>query len=135
MVFSGTVQSDFMKLVTIPESKRDAFIDFAATDFISIRQSLVNYIKAVYPTDYNNFSESDLGMMLIELVAYMGSVMSLKSDMLANENFLRTAKQRDSVRKLLELVGVSMKGPTSAAANARITLDTSPSSFKPSPEG
>jgi len=131
MVFSGTVQSDFMKLVKIPENRKETFVDFAATDFISIRKSLVDYIKAVYPTEYNNFSESDLGMMLIELVSYMGSVMSMKSDMLANENFLRTAKQRDSVRKLLELVGVSMKGPISAAANAKITLDTAPSSFQP----
>lgn len=122
MAFDGNVTSDFLKLVNIPVSKRQDFIDYSATDFLTLRNKLIEYIKAVYPLDYNNFSESDLGMMLIELVAYMGAVMSMKADMLANENFLRTAKNRNNVKKLLELVGVSMKGPIGAAANAVITI-------------
>lgn len=117
------VVSDFQKLATIPDSLKKEYIDYGSTDFASLRQALITYIKAVYPLDYNNFAESDLGLMLIELVSYMGSVLSLKADMLANENFISTAKERDSVRKLFELVGVSMKGPTSAQATASITVD------------
>lgn len=124
MSFSGTVASDFMKLTSIPVSKRPSLINFAATDFITLRDSLIDYAKAVYPTEYNYFVESDLGMMLIELVAYMGSVMSMKADMLANENFLATAKQRSSIRKLLELIGVRLKGPVSSAADAKLTTTT-----------
>lgn len=124
MTFTGRVESDFLKLVTIPDSKKQDFIDFGATDFLTLRNKLVDYVKAVYPLDYNNFVESDLGMMLIEIVAYMGSVISMKADMLANENFLRTAKNRNNVRKLLELIGVTMKGPIGSAANAQITLDS-----------
>jgi hypothetical protein len=123
MTFSGTITSDFMKLAQIPESKRQSFINFAATDFATLRQSLVNYAKTVYPEDYKYFVESDLGMMFLELTAYMGAVMSMKADMLANENFLATAKQRASVKKLMELVGVRMKGPLSAACDAKLTLD------------
>jgi len=123
MNFSGAVSSDFLKLVNIPNNKKPDFINFAATDFLSLRQSLIQYIKSVYPLDYQYFIESDLGVMFIELVAYMGAVMSMKADMLANENFLATAKQRNSVRKLLELVGVKLKGPTSAAADAQITFN------------
>ena len=122
--FDGTIQSDYLKLVNIPDDKKPDFINYAATDFLTIRSALIDYIKAVYPLDYQNFSESDLGMMLIELVSYMGSVLSMKADMLANENFLRTAKNRNNVKKLLELIGVNMKGPISSAANARLTLDT-----------
>jgi hypothetical protein len=121
MVFTGEVKSDFIKDVVVSIDKKPTEIDFAATDFLSIRDSLIDYIKAVYPLDYENFSESDLGVMLIEIVAYMGSVFSLKADMLANENYLRTAKLRRNVKKLLELIGVRMKGPISAAANAQIT--------------
>ena len=124
MVFSGTTSTDFMKLGAIPDSKRQEFIDYAGNDFYSIRRDLVDYIKAVYPLDYNNFSESDLGMMLVELVSYMGAVQSLKSDMLANENYLRTVKNRDNLNKLLELIGVSMKGPLAAAASAKLTVET-----------
>ena len=126
MSFSGTIASDFMKLANIPLQKRPALIDFAATDFVSLRNSLINYIKAVYPLEYQYFVESDLGMMFIELVAYMGSVMSMKADMLANENFLVTAQQRASIKKLLELVGVRLRGPISAACDAQITFDDPP---------
>jgi len=116
------VASDFMKLVAIPDNAKASQVDFTATDFASLRTALINYIRAVYPLDYNNFVESDLGMMLIELVSYMGTIMSMKADMLAHENFLQTAKDRDSVRKLFELVGVSMKGPTSAQTIATLSV-------------
>jgi len=129
MNFSGAVSSDFLKLVNIPDIKKPDYINFAATDFLSLRQALIQYVKSVYPLDYQYFIESDLGVMFIELVAYMGAVMSMKADMLANENFLATAKQRDSVRKLLELIGVNLKGPTSAAADAQITFETPLASY------
>jgi hypothetical protein len=124
MNFSGTISSDFMKLANIPVSKRPTLINFAATDFLTLRESLIDYAKVVYPNDYKYFVESDLGMMFLELAAYMGAVMSMKADMLANENFLATAQQRSSVKKLLELIGISMKGPLSSAADAKIVFDT-----------
>ena len=123
MTFSGTIESDFMKLSEVPLGKRPTLINFAATDFLSLRDSLIYYAKAVYPNDYKYFVESDLGMMFLELVAYMGSVMSMKADMLANENYLSTASQRASVKKLLELIGIRMRGPLSSAADAQVTSD------------
>jgi hypothetical protein len=131
MNFSGTVASDFMKLANIPADKRPSLINFAATDFLTLRNSLIDYAKAVYPTDYKYFVESDLGMMFIELVAYMGSVMSMKADMLANENFLATANQRASVKKLLQLIGIRMKGPLSSAADAKLTTTIATAAPKP----
>lgn len=122
MNFSGTISSDYMKLANIPVAKRPSLVNFAATDFVSLRDSLIQYAKAVYPDDYKYFVESDLGMMFLELTAYMGSVMSMKADMLANENFLATAKQRASVKKLLELIGVRMRGPLSSAADAKLVF-------------
>lgn len=123
MNFSGTIQSDFMKLAPIALNRRVDLVNFAATDFLSLRNSLIDYVKAVYSDEYKYFVESDLGMMFIELAAYMGAVMSMKADMLANENYLATAKQRASVKKLLELIGIRMRGPLSAAADAQITFE------------
>ena len=126
MAFNGTVTSDFLKLAGVQDVDKQNLINFAATDFLSLRDALLTYVKAVYPLDYNYFSESDFGMMLIELVAYMGHVLSYKADYLANENFLKTARSRDSVRNLMQLIGIRMKGPISAAANAKLTLATAP---------
>lgn len=127
MAFSGTVQSDFMKLVRVEEDLKGSLIDYAGSDFYTLKSNLIDYIKAVYPLDYTSFVESDLGMMLVELVAYVGAVTSLKSDMLANECFLPTARNRTNIANLLRLVGVRLKGPISAAANAKLTFPTPPS--------
>jgi len=121
-----TVSSDFLKLILFKDDDKSNLIDFAATDFLSLRESLINYIKAVYPLDYNLFSESDLGMMFIELVSYMGAVLSMKADMLAHESFLKTAKNPTNIRKLLQLIGVKFRGPSSAAAQTLITLEGGP---------
>ena len=94
MSFSGTVESDFIKFSKIPENRKPTFVNFAATDFESLKAGLVEYIKAVYPQDFNNFYSSELGMMLVELVSYMGAVISFKTDALANECFIRTVKTR-----------------------------------------
>ena len=119
-----TAKSDFLKVSPVDEEYRGDLVDFTATDFATLREALIDYVKAVYPNDYNNFEESDLGMMFIELVAYMGSVMSYKSDMLAHESFIKTAKDRVNVRKLLELIGIRLRGPVAGAGGARATVDT-----------
>lgn len=126
MSFSGTAQSDFLKYLKVQDKDKENLINFAATDFLALRDSLIQYIKTVYPLDYNYFVESDLGMMLVELIAYMGHVSSYKADYLANENFLRTARSRDSIRKLMQLIGIRMKGPIAATASARVSMQADP---------
>lgn len=124
--YTGQVISDFMKLVAVDDEQKEALIDFTGSDFLSLRENIIEYIKAVYPLDYQNFQESDLGIMLIEMIAYMGAVISMKTDMLANECFIRTAKNKRNVKKLLELIGVKMKGPLGATANASLTFEEAP---------
>lgn len=121
-----TAASDYQKLIkeAVNYENKESLIDFAATDFGTLRSSLISYLKAVYAEDYQNFTESDFGIMFTELVAYMGAVMSFKADALANENFLPTARNRKNVTKLLSLIGIRLKGPTSAGATARVVLDT-----------
>jgi len=123
-VFSGTIQSDFLKLLPSELDNKQRLIDYSASDFDTLRQNLIDYVKAAFPLDYNNFQSSDFGVLLIELMAAVGHIQSNKSDFLANENYIGTARSRDSVKRLLELIGVRMKGPISAAANASITYDT-----------
>ena len=69
--FDGTTESDFYRLGTLPDSVKKSLINYSSQDFEEIKESLVNYVKAVYPEDYNSFAESDLGMMFLELVAYV----------------------------------------------------------------
>jgi hypothetical protein len=124
VVFSGTVDSDFLKLLPSELDNKQKLINHSASDFETLRQNLIKYVKATFPLDYNNFESSDFGVLLLEMMAAVGHIQSNKSDYLANENYIGTARSRDSVKRLLELIGVRMKGPISAAANASITYTT-----------
>ena len=123
--FDGTVQSDFMRLGQIQELAKSQLIDYSVADFDEFKEALMDYVKAVYPDDYNNFVQSDLGVVFIELFAYLASVLSLKADFLANESYLSTVKTPENLRKVLELIGVKMKGPIASKATALVTPESS----------
>lgn len=124
VIFSGTVQSDYLKYLPGKLEDKTKLINFAAADFDSYKKTLIEYVKATFPLDYNNFESSDFGTLLIELMAAVGHIQSNKSDYLANENYLGTATSRDSVKRLLELIGVRMKGPISSAADGQIQVES-----------
>lgn len=122
--FDGTIESDFLKLGGIPDQRKGDLIDYSIAGFDDYRAALQDYLRAVYPLDYNNFASSDLGQMMVELFAYMASVITLRTDMTANEMYLDSVKSQDNLRRLLRLIGVEMRGPTSAKATGKITLRT-----------
>ena len=119
--FDGSVSSDIMRYAAPTDATKAELIDYSITTFSEYKSALTNYVKAVYPEDYTSFSESDLGTMFIELFSYIGSVISLKADFLANESYLPTVQSPENVRKMLRLIGMSLKGPTSAKAEASIS--------------
>ena len=121
--FDGTINSDFAKLGVIPDNKKADLIDYSLSDFDEYRTAFRDYLKAVFPTDYNNFATSDLGQMMLELFAYMAAQLSLKADMTANEMYLPTVKDTGNLNKLLRLIGVSMKGPTASKATGELTTN------------
>ena len=43
--FSGTVSSDFLKLVAPNDTKKLELINYAATDFLSLRGALMSILK------------------------------------------------------------------------------------------
>ena len=122
--FDGTIKSDYLRFAAIPEGEKASFIDYSITDFDSYKASLLDYMKAVYPDQFTNFAESDMGIMFVELFAYLASVISLKADFLANESYLPTVRSESNLKKLLQLIGVNLKGPTSAKAEAVVTLSS-----------
>ncbi len=53
-----TASSDFQKLLRVGDNyeNKKSLVDYAATDFGSLRTALISYMKTVYPTDYQNFT-------------------------------------------------------------------------------
>jgi len=76
------------------ESKQISYLN---KDFDSFKQKLLEFAEVYYPNTYNDFSETSAGLMLIEMAAYVGDVLSFYSDNQIQENFLEFAKQRKNI--------------------------------------
>ena len=75
-------------------------IQYLNKDFDSFKQKLIEFAEVYYPNTYNDFSDTSAGMMLIEMSAYIGDVLSFYGDNQVQENFLQFAKQRSSLLSL-----------------------------------
>ena len=84
--------------------KAFSFIDYAAYDFDTLRQALINYIQAYYPEDFNDYIESSEFIAIIELLAYFGTSLAFRTDLNSRENFIDTAERRESVIRLAQMV-------------------------------
>jgi hypothetical protein len=99
-------------------------IDYTARDFESIKQSLVTYLEQRFPDDFTDFTESQLGVALLELVAYQGSILSFMLDRAANESYIETARERRSVIKLAALLGYKLSAATASSVTLQIQPET-----------
>ena len=92
-------------------------IDYTSRDYAAILADMTALIPNFSPT-WTNRDPADFGMTLLELFSYMGDILNYYIDRAANEGFLATATQRQSVLQLANLIGYT---PTDAVA-ATVTL-------------
>lgn len=84
-------------------------IDFTAYDFDSIKDALIEYIRAYYPEDFNDYIESSEFIAIIELLAYYGTSLSFRTDLNSRENIIDTAERRESIIRLARMVNYQPK--------------------------
>lgn len=82
-------------------------VNFAAWDFATIKESMLDYLKVYYPEDFNDYIESSEFIMLLEIFAYLGELMAYRIDLNAHENFINTAQRKESVLRLAKLLSYS----------------------------
>jgi uncharacterized phage protein gp47/JayE len=78
-------------------------IDYTSRDYASLVNDMLNLIPSYLP-EWTDRSPGDFGVVLIELFAYMGDILNYYSDRIANEAFIGTAQQRQSVLNLASLL-------------------------------
>lgn len=78
-------------------------INYLARDYQSFRQLILDRLAVLMP-DWLERHAADLGIALVELLAYTGDYLSYYQDAVATEAFLDTARQRISVRRHARLV-------------------------------
>jgi len=61
-------------------SKKELSRSFIAKDFDSLRLDLQKFARTYYPNNMQDFSESSLGGLLLDLAAYVGDTMTYYTD-------------------------------------------------------
>jgi hypothetical protein len=108
--FKVACESDFDCRQTIacaPPAKTQLDISYLAKDYASFRQLMLDRMAKVIP-QWQETSPADLGIVLIELLAYLGDYLSYQQDAVATEAYLGTARRRTSVRRHVRLLDYPM---------------------------
>ncbi|RXH56514.1 putative baseplate assembly protein [Granulicella sibirica] len=96
--------------------------NYLAKDYESFRQLILDRLALIMP-EWQETHAADLGVTLVELLAYAGDSLSYFQDAVATEAYLGTARERISVRRHARLVDYRMH--EGCNSRAWITIGTS----------
>jgi hypothetical protein len=78
-------------------------VDYTSRDYTSLSADLKGLIENFAP-QWTSRDSSDFGIVLLELFAYLGDVLNYQIDRAANESFITTSTQRDTVLRIARLL-------------------------------
>jgi len=85
-------------------------INYNARNFSDVRQQLIEFIKKYYPDTFSDFNDASVGMMLLELNAAVGDMLSFQTDRLFNETQINYAQEKSSLLELARTFGLNVPG-------------------------
>ena len=89
-------------------------INYLGRDFNDLKTNLIEYAQSYFPNTYQDFNETSPGMMLIEMSAYVGDVMSFYIDQQYREMLLPLSEERKNLITLAKSYGYKLKPTTPA---------------------
>lgn len=110
--------------------------NYLARDFDGFRTVLLDYAKQYYPDRIQDFSESSLGGLLLDMAAYVGDNMSFYLDHLYGELHEDTVVETVNIERSLRSAGVPIVGSSSAIATVDFYIEVpvlSDGSLRPNP--
>ncbi|MEA2325487.1 MAG: hypothetical protein QOE68_446, partial [Thermoanaerobaculia bacterium] len=99
-------------------------IDYRIRDYGSFRRAMIERIpskKAL--AGWTARDETDYGIALLDMWAYLGDILTFYQERIANEAFLRTAVHRESVRRLAALLDYHPAPGAAAVAYVAFALE------------
>jgi hypothetical protein len=106
-----------------PEPPSEPELNYLAKDYNSFRRLMLDRMSVVSP-QWEGRNTADLGIALVELLAYVGDYLSYRQDAVATESYLGTARRRASVRRHARLVDYFMHDGCNARVWAQVQADT-----------
>jgi hypothetical protein len=98
-------------------------IDYMAKDYASFRRLVLDRLSLIMP-EWKERNSADIGMVLVELLAYVGDHLSYYQDAVATEAYLGTARRRVSAKRHARLLDYFVHGGCNARAWICIYADT-----------
>ena len=98
-------------------------LKYTSRDYNSIKSDLLSAINAV-TSNWTSREESDPGIILLNLMSYLGDNLSFNLDMEALEMYLPTVTQRKNIKKILELLGYNLHWYRSGIVDVTIYNNT-----------
>jgi hypothetical protein len=106
-----------------PKVLAEPLLDYLAKDYESFRRLLLDLLPTLNP-DWLERNPSDLGIALVELLAYTGDHLSYYQDAVANEAYLDTVRTRISARRHARLIDYRMHDGRNAWAAVHFTVNS-----------
>lgn len=106
-----------------PPVRMQPEINYLAKDYGSFRQLILDRLAVTVP-QWQESHTADIGIMLVELLAYAADYLSYYQDAVATEAYLGTARQRISIRRHARLVDYFLHEGCNARAWITIRTDT-----------
>ena len=85
-------------------------INYYSRNFSDVRQELIGFVKQYYPDTLNDFNDASVGMMLLELNAAVGDMLSFQTDRMFQETQIDFAKERSSILSMARTFGLKVPG-------------------------
>ena len=85
-------------------------IDYNARNFADVRQQLISFIQQYYPEIFSDFNDASVGMMLLDLNAAVGDMLSFHTDRMFNETQISYAQEKSSLLELARTFGLNIPG-------------------------
>ena len=98
-----------------PPARETPEINYLAKDYASFRQLLFDRLALTLP-DWRERHVPDIGVTLVEILAYVADRLSYYQDAVATEAYLDTARLRTSIRRHVRLVDYTMLEGSNARA-------------------
>ena len=103
-----------------PQSLPAPLIDYLAKDYGSFRRLMLDRLSTIMP-NWTERNPADMGIALVESVAYAADHLSYYQDAVATEAYLGTARERVSMRRHARLLDYAMH--EGCTARAWVTLE------------
>ena len=97
-------------------------INYFSRNFADVRQELISFVKQYYPAIFNDFNDASVGMMLLELNAAVGDMLSFQTDRMFQETQIDFAQERSSILSMARTFGLKIPGKRASVTIADFSV-------------